>query len=118
LSGKAETISGLRSLLEDLLAPRVRGLEVEVASLGERCKELASGIRENREAHQALLANLSEQLGVINSRLGRLEGRSDGLKSELTAVLQIEILKAAQRFQPLPPVKTDGLLPPSDILPE
>ncbi|MEA2603301.1 MAG: hypothetical protein QOF89_4293 [Acidobacteriota bacterium] len=117
LSVKTDTISGLRNLLEDLLTPRVRGLEVEVASLGERCTELASGIRENREAHQTLLANLSEQLAGINSRLGRLEGRSEGLKSELTAVLQVEILKAAQRFQPLPS-KVDGLLPSPDILPE
>lgn len=111
MSGKAEALSGLRSVLEDLLAPRVSRLDIQVELLGRRCDDLSDEIRDIREAHKALLAHLNEQLASINSRLGRLEGRSDGLKSELTAVLQIEILKAAQRFQPsLPPPKTDNLL--------
>lgn len=115
MSGKAEAFSGLRNVLEDLLAPRVSRLDVRVELLGQRCDELSREIRESREAQKALLAHLNEQLVSINSRLGRLEGRSDGLKSELTAVLQVEILKAAQRFQPpLPPMKPDGLLSSSD----
>jgi chaperonin cofactor prefoldin len=90
-------------------------LDVRLEFLGKRCEELSDEIRELREAHKALLAHLNEQLATINSRLGRLEGRSDGLKSELTAVLQVEILKAAQRFQPpIPPMKPDGLLSSSD----
>jgi hypothetical protein len=118
LSVKAEAFSGLRSLIEDLLAPRVSQLDVKVEFLGARCEELSDDLRESREAHKALLAYLNEQLLAINSRISRLEGRSDGMKSELTAVLQMEILKAAQRFQPLPPSKTESLLASHDALSE
>jgi predicted nucleic acid-binding Zn-ribbon protein len=75
---------------------RIRSLEFEVASLGERCKKLESEIREDREAHQGLLTQFREQLAMLNSRIGWLEGRSEGLKSELTAVLRLETLKADQ----------------------
>jgi uncharacterized protein YhaN len=87
-------------------------------NLGRRCEDLSDEIRQNREEQKALLAHLNEQIATINSRLGRLEGRSDGLKSELTAVLQMEILKAAQRFQPLPTSKADGLLQAPDAMVE
>ena len=119
LSGKAESLSGLRGLLEDLLAPRVGRLDARVEFLGEPCEGLADEIRENREAHQALLAHLNEHLTLLHGRLGKLEGRADGLKSELTAVLQIEVFKMAQRAQGVPGNRQDPLLPSSfDPAPE
>ena len=92
-------LKGLRGLLEDILAPTVGRLEVKVAALGERCEHLASEVKENRSAHLALLQHLPEQFSTLNSRLSKLEGRADGMKSELTAALQLEMLKIAQRFQ-------------------
>jgi predicted nuclease with TOPRIM domain len=112
-SGKAENLSGLRGLLEDLLAPRVGRLDARVEFLSERCEKLADEIRETREAHQALLAHLNEQLTVLHGRLGKLEGRADGLKSELTAAVQIEIFKMAQRAQGFPGGRQESLLPSS-----
>lgn len=96
-----ETFKGLRGLLEDILAPTVGRLDIRVAALGERCDRLASEIKENRTAHEALLRNLSEQLATLNGRLSKLEGRTDGMKSELTVTLQLEMLKIAQGFQPM-----------------
>ncbi len=96
-----ETLKGLRGLLEDILAPTVGRLDVRVTALGERCDRLASEIKENRASHEALLRNLSEQLAALNGRLSKLEGRADGMKSELTMALQLEMLKIAQGFQPM-----------------
>jgi hypothetical protein len=109
-----KTAGGLRGLVEDLLAPNLGRLEVKVEALGGRCDHLASEIQELWQAHRTLLTYVGEQLAAVNSRLGNLEGRSDGLKSELTAVLQLEILKATQKFKPFagPPLET--LLPPSE----
>lgn len=95
-----ETIKGLRGLLEDILAPSVGRLDVRVEALSESYDQLAAEVKESREAHQALMAHVGEQLSTLHGRIGRLEGRSDGLKSELTAVLQVEVLKLAQRLQP------------------
>lgn len=112
-SGKAESFSSLRGLLEDLLAPRVSWLDARVEFLSEQCDQLADELRETREAHQALLAHLNEQLTLLHGRLGRLEGRADGLKSELTAVLQVEVFKMAQSVQVSRAGRQDPLLPAS-----
>ena len=96
-----ETFKGLRGLLEDILAPTVGRLEVKVAVLGERCDRMASEIKENRTAHEALLRNLTEQMANLSSRLSKLEGRTDGMKSELTLALQLEMLKITKGFQPM-----------------
>ena len=60
-----ETFKGLRGLLEDILAPTVGRLEVRLAALGERCDRMASDIKENRAAHEALLRHLTEQLAIL-----------------------------------------------------
>jgi hypothetical protein len=62
---------------------------------------MASEIKENRIAHEALLRDLTEQMAILNGRLSKLEGRTDGMKSELTVALQLEMLKIAQGFQPI-----------------
>ncbi len=62
---------------------------------------MASEIKENRIAHEALLRDLTEQMAILNGRLSKLEGRTDGMKSELTLALQLEMLKIAQGFQPI-----------------
>jgi chromosome segregation ATPase len=103
LSDRAlDTAKGVRSLLQDILAPSLGKLEARVEALAERCERLADEIKENRNAHQALLAYLNEQLASLGNRIGKLEGRSEGLKTELVAVLQMEILKASQRSSPQP----------------
>jgi chromosome segregation ATPase len=91
LSDRAlETAKGLRSLLQDILAPSVGRLDAKVEALTDRCERLADEIKENRNAHQALLAYLSDQLASLGNRIGKLEGRAEGLKAELVAVLQME----------------------------
>lgn len=115
MSAKAlEYAKGIRGLLEDILAPTVSRLEERVGALGERCERLASEIQENRGAHEALLRHLNEQLGSLNGRLSNLEGRTDGIKAELTLMLQVEMLKF---LHGLPQSKGQGrgaLLPPEE----
>ena len=80
-------------------------------TLREQCDEMSGEIKEIREAHRQFVAYMAEQLAALNSRIGHLEGRSDGLKAELTATLQVEILKASQKnylFRRKP-----GALPPA-----
>ena len=111
LSDRAlETAKGVRSLLQDIIAPSVGRLDAEVEALSDRCERLADEIKENRNAYQALLAHLGEQLMSLSSRIAKLEGRSEGLKAELVAVLQTEIMKASQRSSALEPPR----LLPSD----
>jgi outer membrane murein-binding lipoprotein Lpp len=92
-----EAVKGLRGLLEDILAPTVGRLDVKVEALSSSYNQLAAEIKENRQAHQALMTFVGEQFSTLNGRISHLEGRSDGLRSELTAALQVEILKLAQR---------------------
>jgi hypothetical protein len=75
---------------------------------------MASEIQENRIAHEALLRDLTAQLASLNARLSRLEGRTDGMKSELTVALQLEILKIAQGFQPMRGLGHASLLSPDE----
>jgi uncharacterized small protein (DUF1192 family) len=113
LSDRAlETAKGLRSLLQDILAPSVGRLDAKVEALTDRCERLADEIKENRNAHQALLAYLSDQLASLGNRIGKLEGRTEGLKAELVAVLQMEILKASQKSSSSPEPESQRLLPP------
>jgi len=101
LSDRAlDTAKGVRSLLQDILAPSVGRLNAKVEALTDRCERLADEVKENRSAHQALLAHLNDQLASLGNRIGKLEGRSEGLRAELVAVLQSEILKASQRSSP------------------
>jgi hypothetical protein len=115
LSSQAlDNLSGLRGFLEDLIAPSVSRLEVRVDTLGKRCDELSSEIKDLRDAHHRFVAYMGDQLAVLNSRIGHLEGRSDGLKSELTATLQFEILKASQRGNSFAPSRPAALPPAGD----
>jgi flagellar motility protein MotE (MotC chaperone) len=110
LSDKAlEAAKGLRSLLQDILAPSVGRLDARVEALTDRCERLADEVKENRHAHQALLSHLHEQLASLGDRIAKLEGRSEGMKAELVAVLQTEILRASQK--PVLPPKPGESLP-------
>ncbi|MFL6194083.1 MAG: hypothetical protein ACJ75H_07925 [Thermoanaerobaculia bacterium] len=114
MSATTDTVTGLRCLLEDLLAPRVSRLDAKVEFLNERVERLAVEVQENRSAHQALLTRVGEELSDLHGRIGRLEGRSEGLKTELTAVLQMEILRMAQKAQTFTRLRPEGLLPAGD----
>lgn len=94
-----DAVSSLRKLLEEIIAPSVRSLEEKVEQAGERARDLAGDIKEIRHEHRELLKLLNSELSSLKERVGRVEGRADGLKSELTAVLEAELVKAAQRYQ-------------------
>lgn len=79
--------------------------------LAKRYDDLGANLSDLREAHRQFVAYMAEQLATLNSRIGHLEGRSDGLKAELTATLQIEILKASQKSYPVR--RRPGALPPA-----
>ena len=115
MSGRTtETLKGFRGLLEDILAPTLGRLEVRVAGLAERLDRMAAETKEDLAAQEALLDRLGEQLAILNGRLSKLEGRTEGMKAELTIALQLEILKMAQGFQPIPGSGRGALPAPED----
>jgi len=89
-------------------------LDVKVADLKDLYERLSAEIRENRMANDATFRSFSEQLASFNGRLSRLEGRTDSMKAELTVALQLEILKMAQGFQPIPGSGRAALPAPED----
>lgn len=97
-----DTVQGLRGLLEDIVSPSIRQIQAEVSALRETCGRLGSEILEHRKAHRDFLVLIQEQISTLNTRIGRLEGRSEGLKEELTAALQLELLKASRSLPPVP----------------
>ena len=108
------SLKGFRGMLEDILAPTLGRLEVRVAGLAERLDRMAAETKADLAAQEALLRRVNEQLAILNGRLSKLEGRTEGMKSELTVALQLEILKMAQGFQPIPGVGRNALPAPED----
>ena len=105
-----DAFSSLRRFVEDLVAPSNRVLEEKVRQLGERTLEIAEGAAEARRENREFLQFMHGELAALKERIGRLEGRSDGLKSELSAILEMEILKAVHRLQ-AGTAREQGLLP-------
>ena len=94
-----DAFSSFRRFVEDLVAPSNRVLEEKVRQLGERTAEIAEGAADGRRENRELLQFLNGELAALKERISRLEGRSDGLKSELSAILENELLKAIHRHQ-------------------
>jgi uncharacterized protein YlxW (UPF0749 family) len=96
--------SSIRRFLEEILAPSVRSLDERMEQLRERNRELAAELKDIRRENLETVRFVHSELAGLKERVGRLEGRSEGLKSELTAVLESEMLKAlhGSRMKALP----------------
>jgi hypothetical protein len=104
LVDKTDAFSSLRAFLEELIAPSIRTVQEHVRFVGERGATTSEEVQELRGQMREMLQFMNSELASLKERVGRLEGRSEGLKSELTAVLESEMLKAlhGSRMKALP----------------
>jgi chromosome segregation ATPase len=105
-----DLFSSMREFLEEMLAPSVRSLDERMEQLRERNREIASELKDIRRENLETVRFMHSELASLKERVGRLEGRSEGLKSELTAVLESEMLKAlhGSRVRALPQPSDGG----------
>jgi hypothetical protein len=112
LVDKTDAFSSLRSFLEELIAPSIRIVQEHVRFVGERGATTSEEVQELRVQVREMLQFMNGELASLKERVGRLEGRSEGLRSELTAVLENEILKylhgSRMRALPHPPDGSDS----------
>ena len=107
---KLDAFTSLRRFVEELIAPSVRLLQEQVRQAGDRAKEASEEVHELRRENREILQFLHGELAHLKERVGKLEGRSEGLRAELTAVLEKEILKSVQivGMKVLPPAQESG----------
>jgi hypothetical protein len=110
LVDKTDAFSSLRAFLEELIAPSIRTVQEHVRFVGERGALTAEEVQDLRQQIRDMLQLMNSELASLKERVGRLEGRSEGLRSELTAVLESEILKAlhGSRMKALPQPSDGG----------
>ena len=104
----ADLISGFRQIVQDLLVPELKAVQVELKHHSEQLEEMNKHFDALHEEMNRRFSAVDKRLGMLEQRMQRLEAGQEKILDKLDLdkrVSRIEYILDTQRKQSLPEEK-------------